>query len=247
MRLQGKSAIVTGSSRGIGAEIAKLFAGEGCSVMVNCHQDIEGAKSVVSTIRSSGGRAELCIADVRDAKSAERLVGESLEEYGKLDILVNNAGIVKDALLENMGFEQWKEVLDTNLSGVFNCSKAAYPRMRAQGHGKIVNISSVVAESGNIGQTNYVSSKAGVIGITRAMAIEFARYGVLVNAISPGFTNTSLVQALPEKVREKIVTKIPLKRFGEPREIAYAALFLASDESNYMTGHILAVNGGLHL
>jgi len=247
MRLQDKSVIVTGSSRGIGAEIAMLFASEGASVIVNCHQDTEGGKSVVGKIKVSGGKAEFCIADVREMESAERLVEEAIKKFGRLDVLVNNAGIVRDAMVENMGFEQWREVLETNLSGVFNCSKAAYPVMRDQGHGKIVNISSVVAESGNIGQANYVSSKAGVIGLTKAMAIEFAKYGVLVNAVSPGFTNTKMVQALPDKVKEKIIAKIPLKRFGEPREIAYAALFLASDESNYMTGHILSVNGGLHL
>jgi 3-oxoacyl-[acyl-carrier protein] reductase len=247
VRLQGKSVIVTGSSRGIGAEIAMLFATEGASVMVNCHQDEEGAKTVVGAIRSSGGKAEVCIADVRDMNSAERLVSEAVKKFGKLDVLVNNAGIVKDALVENMGTEQWKDVLETNLSGVFNCSKAAYPVMRGQGRGKIVNISSVVAESGNIGQANYVSSKAGVIGLTKAMAVEFARYGILVNAISPGFTNTKMVQALPDKVKEKLIAKIPLKRFGEPKEIAFAVLFLASDESNYMTGHVLSVNGGLHL
>ncbi len=247
MRLQGRSAIVTGSSRGIGAEIAALFASEGASVMVNCHQDVEGAKTVVAGIKAAGGKAELCIADVREMKSAERLVADSVSKFGKLDILVNNAGIVRDALVENLSFEQWKEVLETNLSGVFNCSKAAYSVMKGQGHGKIVNISSVVAESGNVGQANYVSSKAGVIGLTRAMAVEFARNGVLVNAVSPGFTSTRMVQALPDKVKEKILAKIPLKRFGEPREIAYAALFLASDESSYMTGHILSVNGGLHL
>lgn len=247
MRLQGKSVVVTGSSRGIGAEIATLFAAEGASVTVNCHQDADGARSVVGRIKAAGGKAELCMADVRDVKSAERLVETAVKTNGRLDVLVNNAGIVRDALVENLDFEKWREVLDTNLSGVFNCSKAAYPVMRDQGHGKIVNISSVVAESGNIGQANYVSSKAGVIGLTRAMAVEFAKYGILVNAVSPGFTGTKMVLDLPDKVKEKILAKIPLKRFGEPREIAYAALFLASDESNYMTGHILSVNGGLHL
>jgi len=247
MRLRGKSIVVTGSSRGIGAEIATLFASEGASIIVNCHQDLEGAKAVTDKIKASGGTVEMCIADVRDPKSAERLIESAVKTFGKIDVLINNAGVVKDALLENMTFDHWREVLDTNLTGVFNCSKAAYPVMKSQGHGKIVNISSVVAEMGNIGQVNYVSSKAGVIGLTRALALEFSRYNILVNAVSPGFTNTRLVQALPDKVKEKIIAKIPLKRFGETKEIAYAALFLASDESNYMTGHVLSVNGGLHL
>jgi 3-oxoacyl-[acyl-carrier protein] reductase len=247
MRLRDKSVVVTGSSRGIGAEIASLFASEGASVVVNCHEDVEGAKGVVNRIRASGCKADLCVADVRDPKAAERLVQTGVNTYGKLDVLVNNAGIVRDALFENLDYEKWREVLDTNLTGVFNCSKAALPVMKGRGYGKIVNISSVVAESGNVGQVNYVSSKAGVIGLTRAMAIEFARYGILVNAIAPGFTMTNLVLDLPEKVKEKLLAKIPMKRFGEPKEIAYAALFLASDESSSMTGHVMSVNGGMHL
>jgi len=247
MRLHGKSVVVTGSSRGIGAEIARLFASEGASIIVNCHQDLEGVKVVADGIKASGGRAEICIADVRDSRSAERLIESAVKSFGKIDVLVNNAGIVKDALMENMTYEHWREVMDTNLTGVFNCSKAAYPVMKDRGHGKIVNISSVVAEMGNIGQVNYVSSKAGVIGLTKALALEFARSNILVNAVSPGFTNTRMVQALPDKIKEKIVARIPLKRFGETQEIAHAALFLASDESNYITGHVLSVNGGLHL
>ena len=247
MRLKGKSAIVTGSSRGIGAEIAGLFASEGASVIVNCHQDIEGLKSVMSAIRASGGTAEMCMADVRNPKDSVRLVESAIKNFGGIDILVNNAGIIRDSLLENMELLEWQETIDTNLTGAFNCCKAAFVPMKLQGHGKIVNISSVVAEMGNIGQANYVASKAGINGLTKAMALEFARHGILVNAIAPGFTNTKMVQALPDKVKEKIVARIPLRRFGEPREIAYAALFLASDEANYMTGHVLSVNGGIHL
>ena len=247
MRLQGKSAVVTGSSRGIGAEIAALFAAEGASVIVNCHQDLEGANSVVEKILGAGGRAEVCMADVRDPKSAERLVKAAVDSYGRIDVLINNAGIVRDSLLENMNYDQWRDVLDTNLTGVFNCTRAAYPPMKAQGHGKIVNISSVVAMMGNIGQANYVSSKAGVIGLTKAMALELARNGILVNAIAPGFISTKMVLSLPDKIKEKMLARIPLRRFGDPKEIAYAALFLASDESNYLTGHVLSVNGGIHL
>lgn len=247
MRLQGKTAIVTGSSRGIGSAIASLFAKEGASVIVNCHTGAKEGEEVVKSILDAGGRAEACIADVRKPADVSRLIDSAIRLNGKIDVLVNNAGIVHDSMLENMNTDHWQEVLDTNLTGAFNCSKAAVVSMKAQGHGRIINISSVVAEMGNIGQANYAASKGGVIGLTRALALELARYGILVNAIAPGFCSTRMVAAIPENVREKIIAKIPLRRFGEPTEIAYAALFLASDECGYVTGHVLSVNGGLHL
>ena len=247
MRLQGKTAIVTGSSRGIGSAIASLFAKEGASVIVNCHTDAKEGEEVVKSIRDAGGRAETCIADVRKPADVNRLIDSAIGLTGKVDILVNNAGIVHDSMLDNMNIDHWQEVLDTNLTGSFNCSKAVVASMKAQGHGRIINISSVVAEMGNIGQANYAASKGGVIGLTRALALELARHGILVNAIAPGFCSTRMVAAIPENVREKLLARIPLRRFGSPMEIAYAALFLASDECGYVTGHVLSVNGGLHL
>jgi 3-oxoacyl-(acyl-carrier-protein) reductase len=247
VRLQGKTAIVTGSSRGIGSAIASLFAKEGASVVVNCHTDAKESEAVVKSIRDAGGRAESCIADVRRPADVSRLIDSAIRLGGKVDILVNNAGIVNDSMIEDMNIDHWQEVLDTNLTGAFNCSKAATVSMKAQGSGRIINISSVVAEMGNIGQANYAASKGGVIGLTRALALELARYGILVNAIAPGFCSTRMVAAIPENIREKLLAKIPLRRFGNPTEIAYAALFLASDECGYVTGHVLSVNGGLHL
>jgi len=238
---------VTGSSRGIGSAIASLFAKEGASVIVNCHTDAKEGEEVVKSIRDAGGRAETCIADVRKPADVNRLIDSAIGLTGKVDILVNNAGIVHDSMLDNMNIDHWQEVLDTNLTGSFNCSKAVVASMKAQGHGRIINISSVVAEMGNIGQANYAASKGGVIGLTRALALELARHGILVNAIAPGFCSTRMVAAIPENVREKLLARIPLRRFGSPMEIAYAALFLASDECGYVTGHVLSVNGGLHL
>lgn len=245
--MKGKSAVITGSSRGIGAEIASLFASEGASVIVNCDKSIDEAKRVTAAIAENGGVAEMFVADVRVPEQADALIEKAVSTYGRIDILINNAGIVRDSMLENMTFSQWNEVIATNLTGVYNCSKSAAARMKASGGGKIVNMSSVVAEMGNIGQANYASSKAGVIGLTRALAIEYARHKVLVNAIAPGFCTTSMVLSLPDNVKEKVLAKIPLRRFGSPREIAYAALFLSSEESNYITGQVIPVNGGLHV
>jgi 3-oxoacyl-[acyl-carrier protein] reductase len=247
VRLQNKSVVVTGSSRGIGSAIASVFAAEGASVIVNCHQDVPEGTQTVQRILDQGGKAKLCVADVRNPEQVDELIQSAIESFGKIDVLVNNAGIVRDAVLEKMTIEQWHDVLETNLTGAYLCSKAASVPMKAQGHGRIINISSVVAEMGNIGQANYAASKGGVLGLTKALSLELARSGILVNAIAPGFCKTRMVEAIPENVKEKILAKIPLKRFGEPREIAYAAVFLASDECAYITGQTLSVNGGLRL
>lgn len=247
MRLKGRSAIITGSSRGIGEEIARILAGEGARVIVNCMEDTDHGEAVVEAIRNAGGEANLVLADVRVPAEVQRLIESTIECYGNLDILVNNAGIVKDSLIQNMTTEDWQSVIDTNLTGTYNCSKAACEPMIRQKYGRIVNIASVVAESGNIGQVNYIASKSGVIGLTRGFALELARYGILVNAIAPGFCATQMVEALPDKVRDRILERIPLRRFAHPREIAEVALFLATEECSYMTGQVVSVNGGLHL
>ena len=247
MRLKGRPAIVTGSSRGIGAEIAQTFAREGAQVVVNCIEDVDHAETVVESIKADGGNAKLFIADVRVPADVDKMIRFVVAEYGKLDILVNNAGITRDSLVQNMSAEDWGSVIDTNMTGAYNCSKAASGPMIDQGYGRIINISSVVAEAGNIGQVNYIASKAGVIGLTRGLALELARHGILVNAIAPGFCSTRMVDTLPEKVKAKILGRIPLRRFAFPSEIASVALFLASEECSYMTGQVVSVNGGLHL
>ena len=247
MRLQGRTAVVTGSSRGIAAEIAQACAKEGAFVVVNCNEDTLGADGVVNSILESGGKADVCIADVRNLDDVDRLMDFAVEAFGQVDILVNNAGISRDALLQKMSNDDWRDVIETNLTGPLNCARAASRIMIERKYGRIVNVSSVVAEMGNIGQLNYIASKAGVIGLTRGLALELAKYGVIVNAIAPGFCVTKMTEGIPDKIRNKILERIPLKRFADPGEIAKAAVFLASDECSYMTGQIMSVNGGLHL
>jgi 3-oxoacyl-[acyl-carrier protein] reductase len=247
MRLVSKSAVVTGSSRGVGAEIAHSFAREGARIIVNCHQDVGGGEAVVRNIVALGGEAKLCVADVRIPADAERLVRCATDTYGRLDVLVNNAGISRDVMIDKMTEDDWQCVLSTNLTGSFNCARAAFRQMKRQGGGRIINISSVVAEMGNIGQANYVASKSGVIGLTRAFALEGAKHGILVNAIAPGFCTTRMTESIPDRIKERIIDRIPLRRFATPSEIASVAVFLSSDECSYMAGEIVSVNGGLHL
>jgi 3-oxoacyl-[acyl-carrier protein] reductase len=246
-RLSGVRAIVTGSSRGIGRSIALAFAHKGADVIVNCDKSINEAEEVVKAIKALGRRCSLCIADVRSNSESSRLIEQARKELGGLDVLVNNAGITKDALVANVSQDDWSDIISVNLTGVINCSRAAIAVMRSQHSGRIINISSVVGEIGNIGQASYSASKAGVIGLTKTLARELARDGILVNAIAPGFTNTDLVRRIPDEVKEKILKTIPLRRFGEPEEIANMAVFLASKEASYVTGQVMGVNGGLHM
>lgn len=245
-RLSGLKAIVTSSSRGIGKAIAMTFAEQGADLIINCDKSMEEAESVAGQIRALGRRSSVCIADVKDPADCERLVEYGFAEMGRIDILVNNAGIAKDSLLSNVKEDAWADVIATNLTGVLNCTKAVCPKMRAQRSGRIINISSVVGEMGNTGQSSYSASKAGVIGLTKTLAKELARDGILVNAIAPRFCNTPMVIGIPEEVREKILKTIPLKRFGEPKEIAHAAVFLAPSETSYITGQVIGVNGGIY-
>jgi len=246
-RLSGLKAIVTGSSRGIGRTIALEFAKQGADVIVNCNLAEDEALQVVKEIKGMGRKSSFCLADVTSYKDAERLVDHAVKELGGVDILVNNAGITKDDLLINLNIEDWTRIIATNLTGVLNCTKAVLPVMKKQHSGRIINISSVVGEMGNIGQSSYSASKAGVIGLTKTFAREFAKDGILVNAIAPGFCRTTMVERIPEEVKEKVLKTIPLRRFGEPLEVAKVAVFLASDDSSYMTGQIIGVNGGMHL
>jgi 3-oxoacyl-[acyl-carrier protein] reductase len=239
MRLKDKIAIVTGGSNGIGKAISHMFVKEGAKVIsldvTKLEGDNEGIEGYVGDITN---RAELA-----------EFVNYVNEKYGHIDILVNNAGITRDGLINKMTEEMWDLVIDVNLKGVFNLTQLVAPLMIEQKKGSIISISSVVGEYGNIGQTNYAATKAGVIGMTKSWAKEFSRKGeaVRVNAIAPGYINTDMMKTVPDKVLDPIRAKTMLGRLGEPEEIAYAALFLASDESSFVTGHVLSVNGGLRL
>ncbi len=241
----GKVALVTGASRGIGRAIAETLAAGGAKVVVNYARDAEGAAAVVAAITAAGGTAMAVQADVSDFKAAEGLVKGTVEAYGGIDILVNNAGTTRDMLIMMMPESDWDTVIQTNLKSTFNCSKAAVRVMMRKRSGRIINITSVSGIAGNAGQTNYSASKAGVIGFTRALAREVASRSVTVNAVAPGFVPTALTNDLPDDIKEATLKSIPLGRWGKPEEIAHAVAFLASDESAYITGQVLSVDGGL--
>lgn len=242
MRLRQKVALVTGGGSGIGAAVCRRFAEEGAFVVV-ADLDHAAAERVASEIKHRGGRAMALGVDVRDRAAVEEMVKRVEEECGGLHILINNAGITRDNLAVRMTEEDWDLVVDVNLKGTFLCSRAAFRPMRRQRYGKIVNTASV-AVRGNLGQANYAASKAGIIGLTRTLAIEFARAGICVNCIAPGFIETPMTAGLPEKVKEEALRRIPLGRFGKPEEVAELHLFLASPESDYITGQVFFIDGG---
>lgn len=246
MRLNGKVAIITGSGRGLGKEAALLFAEEGAKVVV-CDINKEAADEVASAINGNGGEAMAARVDVTDAASIQTMADAVMQRFGKIDVLVNNAGITADAQLVKMTDDQWDRVINVNLKGVYLCSKAIAPLMIAKGSGRIINTSSVVGVYGNFGQSNYVATKAGVIGMTKVWAKELGRKGITVNAVAPGFTMTEMMATVPEKVLTTIKEKTPLGRLGEPRDIAYAYLYLASDEASFVNGATIQVDGGLVL
>lgn len=243
--LSGKTAVVTGASRGIGRAIACKLAAEGASVVLNYKGSRERAEEVKARIEAEGGTAYLLPCDVADFAACEAFMKEAIGLLGRLDILVNNAGITRDGLLMRMSEEDYDAVLNTNLKGTFHCIRFAARQMIKQRSGRILNISSVSGVLGNAGQANYAASKAGVIGLTKSAAREFAGRGITVNAIAPGFIHTEMTKALPEKVRENAVAQIPLGRFGEAEEVAEAAAFLVSDRAGYMTGQVLHIDGGM--
>ena len=245
MKLKGQIAIVTGASRGIGRAIALELANQGADVVVNYSGNEEKAKSVVEEILSSGSRASAVQCDVSDSDSVAAMLKRTIDEFGKVDILVNNAGITKDNLLMRMKEEEWDQVINTNLKGVFLCTKAVTRPMMKQRKGRIINVASVVGITGNPGQANYVAAKAGVIGFTKTAAKELASRGITVNAVAPGFISTDMTDQLPEDVRNQLLSQIPLGRLGNPEDIAKVAAFLASDDSSYMTGQTLSVDGGM--
>ncbi len=239
-------ALVTGSTRGIGKAIALRLASSGMIVVVNGATSEERIDEVVNRIREDGGEAIGIKADVSKKEDVDKVFSKITEEFGRLDILVNNAGITRDNLLMRMSEEDWDEVLRINLKSVFLCSKAAFRLMRKNRWGRIVNISSIVGIIGNAGQANYAASKAGMIGVTKSLAKEFASSGILVNAIAPGFIVTDMTSKLTDKVKEAFLSMIPLKRFGEPEDIANVVAFLVSDEASYITGQVISVNGGMN-
>ena len=244
--LDGRVSLVTGASRGIGRAIAQAFAAEGASVVLAA-RDAAKLGEAVAEIQAKGGKAEALALDVSDRASVESVVAKVVETHGRIDHLVNNAGVTRDNLLLRMKDEEWQQVLDTNLTGAFLCTQAVLKPMLKQRSGRIVTITSVVGLGGNAGQANYAASKAGVIGFTKSVAREVASRGITVNAIAPGFIETDMTAAMPEKAREAVFAAIPLGRVGRPEDVAGAAVFLVSDAAAYVTGQVLAVDGGFHM
>jgi len=241
MRLNNKVAIITGAANGIGYAAAERFIEEGAFVVIADFNEDAG----VSAAKHLGDRALFVQVDVADRESVKNLVATVIEQTGRVDILVNNAGITRDAMLIKMTEDQFHQVLDVNLTGVFNCTQEVIPHMIAAGGGKIINTSSVSGVYGNVGQTNYAATKAAIVGMTKTWAKELGRKGINVNAVAPGFTETDMVKKMPENVLAQMRSVVPLQRLGTPRDIANAYLFLASDEASYVHGHTLHVDGAI--
>ena len=245
MLLDGKTALVTGASRGIGRAVALALAAAGARVAINYAGNVKAAEEVKAAVETAGGTAILCQADVADSAAVEAMVAAVAKEFGTIDILVNNAGITRDTLLVRMKDEDFAKVLDTNLKGVFYCTKAVSKLMMKKRAGRIVNMASVVGLVGNAGQANYAAAKAGVIGFSKSVAKELASRGITVNVVAPGFIGTDMTADLPETVKEKALADIPLGKMGEPEDVANAVLFLASDQASYITGQVVNVDGGM--
>lgn len=244
MRLKNKIAVITGGARGIGKAAVVKFCEEGAKVVIWDVLNDDGNK-LAHELKEKGYYCLYQNVDVTNYKSVEEAVQKIISDLQKIDILINNAGVTKDATLLKMTEEQWKSVLEVNLTGVFNCTKAIAPFMVENGKGKIINTSSVVALYGNFGQSNYVATKSGIIGLTKVWARELGRKGINVNAVAPGFIETEMVQTMPEKILQVMKEKTPLGRLGKPEDIANAYLFLASDESDFINGAVISVDGGI--
>lgn len=247
MRLSGKNALVTGAAKGIGKAIALKLADEGANVIINYASSDQAAQELVAIIEAKGVKAVAIKGDVSNAEQAEALVDQAILQFGSVDILINNAGITKDNLLLRMKEEDWDRVMEVNLKGTFLMTKLVGKTMLKKRFGKIVNITSIVGLMGNAGQANYAASKAGVIGFTKSVAKEFASRGINVNAVAPGFIKSDMTDSLNEEVVKNYLQNIPLGSLGEPEDVANAVVFLCSEESRYMTGQILSVDGGLYI
>jgi 3-oxoacyl-[acyl-carrier protein] reductase len=244
MRLENKVAIITGAGSGIGKETALLFAKEGAKVVVADINEKSGGETLAE-IKKNGGGGYFAKLDVSDRVEIKQVVKDAVEKYGKIDVLINNAGIIQDALVLKMTEEQWDRVININLKGTFNCIQAVVEVMINQGNGVIINTSSIVGLNGNVGQVNYAAAKAGLIGMTKTLAKELGKKGIRVNAVAPGFIVTPMTSNVPEKILEVMKEKTPLHRLGGTKDVAYAYLYLASDEANFVNGAVLSVDGGL--
>lgn len=242
MRLQDKVAIITGGARGIGRAAAEIFTREGATVII--WDMLDEGEQTAQSLRDAGFKAEFVKISVTDVPALEAAARDIAERHGKIDILVNNAGITRDRTLLKMSHLEWQQVIDVNLTGVFNCTKAIVPYMVERGYGRIICTSSVVGVHGNFGQTNYSATKAGVIAMCRTWAKELGPKGITANAVAPGFIRTEMTDAMPEEVRQATIQTIPVKRMGNPEDIGYAYLYLASDEASFVNGQVLGVNGG---
>jgi len=245
MKLKGRTALVTGGSRGIGRAVALALAEEGADVAVNYVSSEAAARDVADHITKMGRRAVLAQADVSDYPDTFRMAQDVVRDFGHLDILVNNAGINSDKTFTKMDHASWRKVLGTNLDGVFNCTKVFVDQMLQHGYGRVVNMTSVIGQIGNFGQANYAASKAGVAAFTKSLAKELAGKGVTVNAVAPGFIETEMVAAIPDKVKDRLLAQIPLRRFGTAEEVARAVVYIVSSDGDYITGAELSINGGL--
>ncbi|WP_256300300.1 3-oxoacyl-[acyl-carrier-protein] reductase [Haloarchaeobius salinus] len=247
MHMDGRTCVITGAGRGIGRGIAEHLGREGANVVVNYRSSAESAESACEEIRREGGDAIASQADVTDMVEVEAMREEAHDAFGSVDVLVNNAGITKDTRFVKMSREDWDKVMDVNLGGMFNCTKTFYDDIWEATEGRLINISSIVGKQGNFGQANYAAAKAGMFGFTRTIAIELASGGSTANCVAPGFTRTDMLESVPEDVKERIVSQIPLGRFAEIEDIAAIVRFLASEESSYITGEVIDANGGMDL
>lgn len=244
--LNNKVAIVTGGAKGIGQAITKELAKNGVKVVINYNSSKGSAEKLITELKAEGCEAYAVQADVSDLEQSRKLVEEAVAHFGRVDIVVNNAGITRDSTFKKLSEEDWRTVVDVNLNSVYNTTSAALPHLLESDAGRVINISSIIGQAGGFGQTNYAAAKAGMIGYTKSLALELAKSSVTVNAICPGFIDTEMVQEIPENVREKIVAKIPARRFGQPDEIARGVIFLCKD-GEYITGQQLNINGGLYM
>lgn len=247
MGFSDRTCVVTGASRGIGRGIAEELGSEGANVVVNYHSACDAAAETVDAIEDAGGDGLAVQADVSDPAAVDAMVEMTHETFGPLDVLVNNAGITADRKFESMSTEDWERVIDVNLGGTFNTTKAFFSDLKDAEAGRLVNISSVIGEQGNYGQANYAASKSGLFGMTRSLALELAPHDTTANVVAPGYTKTDMIQGVREDIKDKIRAKIPLDRFAEVEEVAAAVLFLASEDASYVTGEIIDVNGAMEV